>query len=156
MQSTLIILGATLIASIVQGMTGVGFSMIVMSLFPFVVSYTQSAQLALMLTFFFSLYTVLKYKKYIDYKAISIPIIFTFIGGAIGFNILKFFSEHYLIIILGSMFVSFSIFVLFTNNRINIEKNIRNSMISGTISGVFTGIASTGGPPLVVYLLSVF
>jgi uncharacterized membrane protein YfcA len=149
-------LGATLIASIVQGMTGVGFSMIVMALLPLVISYTQSAQLALMLTFFFSFYTVIKYKDEIDYKAISLPIIFRFIGGAIGFKILIVFSEHYLTIMLGCMLAIFSLFVLVTDNRIRIKQGHRNAILSGTLSGVFTGIASIGGPPLVVYFLSVF
>jgi len=155
-QTIIIMVGATFVASVVQGMTGVGFAMILMALLPFVISYTQSAQLALMLTFFFSLYTIIKYKDEIDFKAISVPIIFRFIGGAIGFKILMIFSDHLLTMILGGMLVLFSCFVLITDNRLSIKQGNLNATISGSLSGLFTGIASIGGPPLVVYFLSVF
>ena len=47
-----------------------------------------------------------------------------------------------------------SVYFLFFNSKFKIKPNITNGVLAGGISGILSGLFSTGGPPIVLYLMA--
>ena len=55
-------------------------------------------------------------------------------------------------VLLGSVLILLSIYFLFFSKGFKLKPTPLNGCIAGTLSGVLTGLFSTGGPPIVLYL----
>ena len=55
---------------------------------------------------------------------------------------------------LGIVLIVISVYFIFFNNRIKIKPTIKNGIIAGGIGGMLSGLFSTGGPPIVLYLMN--
>ena len=57
--------------------------------------------------------------------------------------------------VLGGMLVLYGLFSLRGNDSVKVEGTKKNGILAGLASGVLGGLFGTGGPPVVIYLLSV-
>ena len=55
-------------------------------------------------------------------------------------------------ILLGVVLILLSIYFLFFNRKIHIRPTTSSGIIAGAIGGTLSGLFSTGGPPVVLYL----
>ena len=55
---------------------------------------------------------------------------------------------------LGVVLIFLSIYFLFFSKRIKIKPTFANGLVAGGVSGMLTGLFSTGGPPIVLFLMN--
>ncbi len=141
----------------VQRVTGFGFGIFVMLFYPYIIKvHTSATAVSTLVSCVTSVYNAVIYRKNIPYKKI-VPVILSAlitIPVAVHFSVLisgDFFKKA-----LGTVLVLLSIYFMFFNNHIRIKPNIKNGLIAGGTGGVLTGLFSTGGPPIVLYLMNAF
>jgi uncharacterized protein len=92
-------------------------------------------------------------KKYFSWR-IALPVVLGMIpGNIVGTYILSSYEIPILKIILGTLILAFSVYILFVRETPEI-KDRRGvfGFIAGVVSGVLGGIFGVSGPPIVIYL----
>ena len=138
----------------VQRVSGFGFGIFVMLFFPyFLPSQAIAAATSSMRTGCTALYNSIKHRKHLRIRLVlpmlcaalvTIPIAVSFSASA---------PEALMKRLLGIVLIALSIYFLFFSTRIHIRPTVRNSMLAGALGGTLNGLFSTGGPPVVLYLL---
>jgi len=140
--------------SVIQGAASFGFSILVMSLLPFILPLRMSAALSAISAFFIGFYVCLKIKKNLQIKYIITPLAISLIVLPIGAYMLNVCDEVFLKKLLGSVIILFTIVTIFNpGQRVNLKPTMSSKIITGTISGLFAGMFNIGGPPMVFYYL---
>ena len=145
----------TAMGGFIQRVTGFGFGIFVMLFLPHIMkTHTSAVAISTLVSCFISVYNAVLYRKDVPYKKI-IPLIMAAlvtIPVAVHFSVMitgDFFKKA-----LGVVLIGLSIYFLFFNNRIHIKPTVKNGAIAGGVSGILTGLFSTGGPPIVLYLMN--
>ena len=139
----------------IQRVTGFGFGIFVMLFFPLIIEkHTAAAAVSTLISCGISAYNAVIYRKNIPYKKIIPPIVgaLVMIPLAVRFSVLisgDFFKK-----LLGLVLILLSCYFLFFTNRIKIKPTLTNGVIAGGVGGILTGLFSTGGPPIVLYLMN--
>lgn len=61
--------------------------------------------------------------------------------------------EKQLKMLLGLVLIGLSVFLLFFSQRIHVRPTVCNGFVFGGLGGFLNGLFSTGGPPVVLYLI---
>ena len=141
----------------IQRVTGFGFGIFVMLFFPYIMkTHTSAAAISTLISCCISICNAIKYRKNTPYKQI-IPLVLAAlitIPVAVRFSVLvsgDFFRKA-----LGTVLIALSIYFMFFNSRIKVKPTVKNGLIAGGIGGILSGLFSTGGPPIVLYLMNAF
>lgn len=145
----------TLLASGVQRVTGFGFGIIVMTMFPYLLpSYGEATALSGLLALVTAMLPAIRTVKYVPWKKL-LPILFTFL-------VVSFFAVHIvtkvdggnLKHILGLVLILISLYFFFLSERIHIRPTMPLQVGLGTLSGMMGGMFSMQGPPAIIYFMS--
>jgi len=149
------ILIITALASIVQTTTGFGFSITMMALLPhFMENYLMATAISGLGSLALSGAVAIRHIKHANFKMI-LPVLIGYMAtSAAIIPVAKNFSGGSLTKALGVVLIIVSIYFIFFNNKIKIRPTFANGIIAGIIAGVGVGLFATGGPPVVIYLLS--
>ena len=151
----LILFALSACAGFVQRVSGFGFGIFVMLFFPYIIKvHTSAVAVSTLVSCIMSLYNAVLHRKYIPYKKI-IPLVLSAlvtIPAAVCFSVT--ITADVFRRILGIVLILLSICFLFFNNRIKMKPSVKNGIIAGGMSGILTGLFSTGGPPVVLYLMN--
>ena len=141
----------------IQRVTGFGFGIFVMLFFPYIMQTpTSAAAVSTLVSCVVSVYNAIIYRKNVPYKKIIPLIVSALITIPISVYFSVLISGDFFKKALGIVLVGLSVYFIFFSNRIKIRPTVKNSMIAGGTSGVLTGLFSTGGPPVVLYLMNAF
>ena len=150
----------SLIASVggfIQRVTGFGFGIFVMIFFPYIIkNHTSAAAISTLISCVVSLYNAIMYRKVIPYKKIIPLIVAAIVTIPISVKFSVLVSEYIFKKILGIVLIMLSIYFLVFSSRIKIKPTFKNGLLAGGLGGVLTGLFSTGGPPVVLYLMNAF
>src|SRR5210317_443404 len=141
-----------LLASIVRGFYGFGFSAISVSGLSFILPAIEILPIILLLEVFVSIFMIPYVWNKIDWKFVVQILIGITIGSPIGLYLLKYLSPQitHLIICLVVIFFSLLLMKGYTNLKIN---NLVSKVATGTISGIVNGFSTLGGLPVALFLL---
>ena len=141
-----------LVASIVRGFNGFGFSAISVSGLSFILPAIEIVPIILLLEVFVSIFMIPYIWNKIDWKFVVQILIGITIGSPIGLYLLKYLSPQitHLIICLVVIFFSLLLMKGYTNLKIN---NLVSKVATGTISGILNGFSTLGGLPVALFLL---
>jgi len=141
-----------LVASIVRGFNGFGFSAISVSGLSFILPAIEIVPIILLLEVFISIFMIPYIWNKIDWKFVVQILIGITIGSPIGLYLLKYLSPQitHLIICLVVIFFSLLLMKGYTNLKIN---NLVSKVATGTISGIVNGFSTLGGLPVALFLL---
>jgi len=138
----------------VQRVSGFGLGIFVMLFFPYLLpGYAMGAAVSCLMSVVGSGYNALCYRKEIRFKlvlplicaaAVTIPIAVHFSAAA---------PEALMKRLLGIVLVALSIYFLFFSQKIRIRPTVANGVLAGALGGTLNGLFSTGGPPVVLYLV---
>lgn len=149
------ILIVSAMGAFIQRVTGFGFGIFVMIFFPYIMTtHTSATAVSTVVSCILSIYNAIIYRRKTPYKKI-IPLIgaaLVTIPIAVRFSVLV--SGDVFKRILGFVLIALSLYFLFLNNRIKIKSTVKNAVIAGGVGGILTGLFSTGGPPVVLYLMN--
>ncbi len=141
--------------SFTQSISGFGFAIIVMALWPLVIPLHSAVIVEVITAFVMVSYISFKLFKHINFKLLIYPLITSFITSTLGVATLMSSAENLLRRILGGVLIILAAYFLFYSDKIKIKPSIINGLIAGGISGFFAGLMSIGGPPIAAYFLSV-
>lgn len=153
MTQWIIITVVFLLASIIKGATGFGFSLFTLPVLLFWFPLIQVIPILTACNLLSSLIIVIQNRVFSPGRADKILIGWGVVGTAIGVFFLKNIASQYLIIALAVIFIILS-FSFLLGYRFTIKKPKRAAMVGGLISGLMTGIFSISGPPLTIFLTS--
>ncbi len=155
MTTIIILFLFTLLASSVQRVTGFGFGIIVMTMFPYLLpSYGEATALSGLLAVVTAMLPALRTVRFVPWKKL-IPILLTFL-------VVSFFAVHVvtrvdsadLKHVLGGVLIVISLYFFFLNDRIRIRPTVPLQVGLGSLSGMMGGLFAMQGPPAVIYFMS--
>ena len=140
--------------SFVQRTSGFGFGIFVMLFFPFFLpSHAEAAAVSGLLSCCISGYNAFTHRKHLQLK-LAVPLLcaaLVIIPVAVFFS--SYAPERVMKILLGVVLICFSLYFLFLGNRIRLRPTVGNGLLAGGLGGALSGLFSTGGPPVVLYLI---
>ena len=147
----------TIVASFIQRVSGFGFGIFVMMLFPFFLpSYGESVMLSGLLAGSTALMIALKNRKYIRWKMMWIVTFFNVLFSFIATEYMRSLSNDFLKQCLGVILILIALYFLFGEGRMGrIFKSKSAQVTIGSLSGIMGGMFAMPGPPLVLYCISI-
>ena len=148
----LIILIIVLIASVIRGFYGFGFSATCISGFSFIFPAIEIVPIILILEVFISIFMIPYIWSKIDWRFVFKLLIGIAIGSPIGLYLLKYFSPETTHLYVCLIIIFFSILLMkgYSNKNIN---NDQAKIFTGIISGTLNGLTTLGGMPVALFLL---
>lgn len=143
------------VASFVQRTSGFGFGIVVMAVFPHLLSsYGESTALSGILAALTSVVTAVKMRRFVPWRKL-LPILMTFL-------VVSFFATGFVAHvsggemkhILGAVLIIVSLYFFFLSDRIHLRPGLPLQVGMGTLSGVMGGLFAMQGPPAVIYFIS--
>lgn len=139
----------------IQRVTGFGFGIFVIMFFPYIIrSHTSAAAVSTIASFVISLFNAVVYRKKVPYKKIIPLLVASLITIPITVRFSVLVSGDILKAVLGIVLIAISIYFMFFDRRIKLKPTVKNGLITGGLSGVLSGLFSTGGPPIVLFLMN--
>ncbi len=149
---TIIIL-IVLIASIIRGFNGFGFSATCISGFSFILTAIEIVPIILILEVIISVFMFPYVWKKINWKFVFQLLIGIIIGSPVGLYLLKYLPPDTTHLSICLIIIFFSILLIsgFSNKKIN---NSYTRALTGTVSGTLNGLSTLGGLPVALFLLA--
>lgn len=141
------------IASVIRGLTGFGFSAIIVTGLSIVIPPAQTVVLALILEIIASLQLLPSVWKSIKWKLLAALFVGTAVGTPLGVSILAWLEPETSRLIISCMVLIFAI-LIWKGYSYSGPRNIMVDSMVGFISGICNGAAALGGLPVVTFLLS--
>jgi len=140
-------------AGFIQRVSGFGLGIFAMLFLPYLMDEpVAAAAVSCLFSCGTNTYNTVKYRKDICCKTI-IPLI---IAAAVSIPIAIYYSKSVpgdlFKILLGIVLIMISIYLLFFDSKVKIKPSFKNGLIAGAFGGTLSGLFSTGGPPVVLYL----
>ncbi|MBO5868050.1 MAG: sulfite exporter TauE/SafE family protein [Oscillospiraceae bacterium] len=97
----------------------------------------------------------IKYRKSVQFKLIWPIIIPAMILLTLSLQLSMNVPTGAMMVVLGIVLILLSLYFLFFSHRIQLKASIPVSITVGSVGGILSGLFSTGGPPIVLYLSSI-
>ncbi|MEA4966263.1 MAG: sulfite exporter TauE/SafE family protein [Oscillospiraceae bacterium] len=140
---------------LIQRVSGFGYSIFVMLFLPyFLPTPVAAATVSVLVSCVASGYNAVRYRRDIRFRtmapslcaaAVAIPVSVHFAAAA-PVGLMK--------LLLGAVLILFSLYFLFFSSRIHIRPTVPGGLLAGALGGTLNGLFSTGGPPMVLYLVN--
>ncbi len=144
------------VGAVVQGMVGMGYSMLCMAVLPFVLPFYDLAICMKLLSLVFCAPLFGKLRTKIRWKVLLMPTLVSFVGATIGYQVLIRADEVLLQKLLGVLLLGISLFFLLRRKAVEIRPTVVNGSVTGLASGFCSGACNVPGPPLAIYYMNVF
>ena len=149
----LLILLVGALSSFVQRVSGFGSGIVVMMFMPhFMPVHISTPALSTLFSVGTTSWNAVRYRRHISFRTIlpllaaalvTIPIAVYF-AASVPAALFK--------AILGAVLILLSVYFLFFEKKVRFRPTTASGLAMGTVSGTLTGLFSTGGPPVVLYL----
>ncbi len=96
------------------------------------------------------------YYKNIQYKILIPLLIGNLLGSLVGIHFLIIAQNVILLKLLGVIITLSSVTLFITDKKVVFKPNYLIGFIIGSVSGVLSALFAVGGPPLIIYLSSIF
>lgn len=143
----------SLVAGIIQTVTGFGSGIFLMMIMPAFFDLVQAPSLVGSITVILGVYISFIYRKRIIWGLVLPPIIFYMVGTIIAIMLIPLLNLELLSFCFGIFLVLLAVFMSYSeNNRISTSKFL--STVLCTAGGFFSGLFSSGGPLTAIYFLN--
>jgi len=140
-------------AGFVQRVSGFGLGIFAMLFMPhFLPVHISSPAISSMFSLGTSSWNAIRYRKNISFRTI-LPLL---AAALVTIPIAVYFSSAVpaavFQMILGAVLIVLSVYFLFFEKKVHVRPTVTSGLLLGTVSGTLSGLFSTGGPPVVLYL----
>lgn len=147
---TLIIVITTFVAAFVQGVSGFGFALVAMPILSGVTSIQTAAPLVALTTLTNNLILCIYYRQSFDRNVITNLLLGSVLGIPIGFLALDYIPTALMLIGLGLVIVTYSLYSL-VSPVVPVLKSKLWAYGAGFLSGILLGSFNLPGPPVILY-----
>ncbi|MBR4879523.1 MAG: sulfite exporter TauE/SafE family protein [Clostridia bacterium] len=145
----------SVVGGLIQGVSGFGFGVFVMTIFPTLLPYLFGVGLSSIIAIVGMLGIIIRYRKHISWKYLPVPIVFYMMASTMAINLSTTLEADWLKGYLGLFLVVLAFYFAFLGGKIKIKPNVGTAFIVSTMSGILSGLFSIGGPPMVIYFLAI-
>lgn len=156
MSALLAFFGITLIAAIVNGISGFAFGVVVLMVFPYIFGYSKALALAGLMGFFITCFNAYIYRKDIDWKWVPRWFSVFIMAELVSVLLLKKVGDVPIwYTLLGILFIILGIYLLWGQSKIRIKPNIATMVMMSVLSGLIMGCFGVGGSIMAAFFLEV-
>lgn len=144
----------SLTGAFTQRVSGFGYGIIVMMVFPHILPYGPAGTLSSFISLISSAYVAFSMRKYIKFSQIPIPLITYTAVNYLATSFVATADTSLLKRILGCALIVLSIYFFIFSQKIKLKPSVPSALGAGAVSGGMSGLFSMGGPPMVLYYMS--
>lgn len=138
----------------VQRITGFGLGIFNMLFMPyFLPSSTMAAAISGMQACCINVYHGVAQRKHILWKTMLPIAAAALVVIPLAVSLSASMPQSLMKRLLGAVLVALSIYFLFFSTKIRVKPTVANGLLAGGLGGMLNGLFSTGGPPVVLYLV---
>lgn len=145
--------GILLVASIVRGLTGFGFSALVVTGLGFIFLPTEVVVMALILEIVASIHLLPSVRKDIDWSLLLSLMVGVIVATPVGMYLLNWLEPDIMRLAISLTVLSFAVIIAVGVSRKKEGTKLVHGAL-GLVSGICNGAAALGGLPIVAFLLS--
>lgn len=146
--------GIVFAASVVQGVSGFAFGMVVLMVFPYLFGYTKSLVLAALMATLVMLYNAFLYRKTIDWTWIPKWLLVYVVADLMGVLVLKRVGDHPIWYpLMGGIFILMALYLLWGQKIIHVQPGLSSLAVLSVLSGLIMGAFGVGGPLMAAFFL---
>lgn len=143
-----------LVASVVQGISGFAFGMVVLMVFPYIFGYTKSLVLAALMAMVVMFYNAWLYRRTIDWKWVPHWLGVFVVADLASVLVLKRVGDHPIwYTLMGVIFVAMALYLLWGQRVIHVRVNGHALIVLAALSGIIMGMFGVGGPLMAAFFL---
>ncbi|MBR7184725.1 MAG: sulfite exporter TauE/SafE family protein [Clostridia bacterium] len=150
----LIFLAAVFTGSTIQAVSGFGFGIFVMTIFPYILPSATCATLSAMLSLTSSITLSIRLRRLCNYRRILPPLLTYFVFSFVAVSLSASSPDKLLKRCLAVVLILLGIYFIWFSRRLRIKPTVGIGLAAGALSGVLGGFFSMGGPPIVLYLVN--
>lgn len=154
MDKLLVVIITSFVGSAIQAATGFGAAIVIMLFMPTFFDVVDSTAIVGLTTITPTIYAWVKYRKYIDYRKIILPAVFTFVAMVISIGLLDYVDVTKLKIYFGAFLILLALYFLFVASKVKVKNTIFSKVACAILAGAGGGFFGISGPPGAVYFLS--
>lgn len=154
MDKILIVIVTSLLGCGIQAATGFGAAIVIMLFMPMFFSVVDSAAIVGITTMAPTIYTWIRYRKYVDYRKIILPAVLTFVVTVISIGLLDYVDVTKLKGYFGAFLILLALYFLFVASKVKAKNTFLTKVVCAVLAGVGGGFFGISGPPGGVYFLS--
>ena len=141
-------------ASVVQGISGFAFGLIVLMVFPNIFGYTNALVLANLMTVLLLVYNSILYRKYCAWQWLPLGVSSFAVADLFGVLVLKRVGDAPIwYTLLGILFILMAVYLMWGQSRLPIKPNKRSLVFFSMLTGVLVGAFGVGGPITAAFLM---
>lgn len=144
----------TLIAAIVNGISGFAFGVVVLMAFPYIFGYTKALALAGLMGLLIACFNAYLYRKDIDWKWVPRWFSVFIAAELVSVLVLKKIGDAPMwYTLLGVLFMVLGIYLLWGQSKIRIKPTVFTMVIMSVLSGLIMGCFGVGGSVMAAFFL---
>lgn len=149
-----VVAAASLVAGIIQAVTGFGSVVFLMMILPFYFDMIDAPALAIVVNQLFCMALCWKYRRHIQWRVALPPTIAFGLANLLIMPIVSRLDLRVLVLIFAGFLMLLALYFLVVARRIRIAPKPAVGVVCGALCGVSAGLFAIGGPPMAVYFVS--
>lgn len=139
----------------VQTVTGFGYGIIVMSLFPLFLPMQQALAISTVMSLCLNVAILSRRWRSIQYKQVWMPVLCASFGAFAGMALIAEHPSPVYKRVLGVFLMLLAVWFVWLKDRVKMRPTLVSSAAAGTVAGACGGLFSISGPPMVLYYVAV-
>ena len=144
----------SLVGALIQGVTGFGASLTIMTILPYFVALPQAVALSGVIPMAQMIALVWLYRKFLNPRRVIIPTLFYLVGCWLSIRHTLSFDPTHLKFAFGLFLVAVGIYFLRFSEKAKVKDTIPVMVICSFVSGLINGLFGIGGPLMVLYYMA--
>lgn len=146
--------GIVFVASVIQGISGFAFGMVVLMVFPYLFGYTKSLVLASLMAAVLVCYNAYLYRKSINWQWVPWWVGVFLVTDLLSVMVLKQVGDNPIWYkLMGVIFILMALYLLWGQKVLHVKANKTSLLILGGGSGLIMGAFGVGGPLMAAFFL---
>lgn len=146
--------GIVFVASVIQGISGFAFGMVVLMVFPYLFGYTKSLVLASLMATVLVCYNAYLYRKSINWQWVPWWVGVFLVTDLLSVMVLKQVGDNPIWYkLMGVIFILMALYLLWGQKVLHVKANKKSLLLLGGGSGLIMGAFGVGGPLMAAFFL---
>lgn len=144
-----------LAGGIIQSVTGFGAGIIMMLFFPLVLPMLKASALSTLVTLYLTVSLAWKFRRHVQISLLILPLAVFIACTTASLQLATMLDTRILSVLFGGFLMALSIYFIRFSDRVRLKPSPVSAAVCSGLSGLCSGMFGIGGPPMVMYYLSV-
>ena len=149
-----VVAAASLVAGIIQSVTGFGSVVFLMMVLPFYFDMIDAPALAIVINQLFCMVLFWKYRRHIQWRVALPPTIAFAVTNLLTMPFVNGLDLQILVLVFAAFLILLALYFLVVAKRVRLAPKPAAGVICGALCGVSAGLFAIGGPPMALYYVA--